>query len=63
LLEANHFIMDIPRLKATHKTKLLILNYPSNPTTALASPIHLAEAVQFARAHNMWLANDNTYSE
>jgi len=63
LLEANHFIMDIPRLKATHKTKLLILNYPSNPTAAVASPIHLAEAVQFARAHNMWLANDNTYSE
>jgi LL-diaminopimelate aminotransferase len=63
LVEENHFIMDIQRIKATSKTKLLILNYPSNPTTAVASPIHLAEAVQFARSHNMWLANDNTYSE
>jgi len=63
LVEENHFFMDIPRLRATHKTKLLILNYPSNPTAVLAPPIHLAEAVQFARSHNMWLANDNTYSE
>lgn len=63
LLEENHFLMDIPRLRATQETKLLILNYPSNPTAAVSTPIHLAEAVQFARSHNLWLVNDNCYSE
>lgn len=63
LSEENHFIMDIPRLRPTQKTKLLFLNYPSNPTGAAASPLDFAEAVQFARSHNMWLVNDNTYSE
>lgn len=63
LKEENHFLMDIQRIKATSKTKLLMLNYPSNPTAAVASPIHLAEAVQFARSHHMWLLNDNCYSE
>ncbi len=63
LKEENHFLIDIPKIKATDKTKLLIMNYPSNPTTAVADPIHMAEAVQFARSHNMWLMNDNCYSE
>ncbi len=63
LFADNHFLMDIPRLRATSKTKLLILNYPSNPTAALTEQIHFSEAVQFARSHNMWLVNDNCYSE
>jgi len=63
LIEDYHFLMDIPRLKPTDRTKLLIINYPSNPTGAVASPIHLAEVVQFARSHDLWLASDNCYSE
>ncbi|MBN2379239.1 aminotransferase class I/II-fold pyridoxal phosphate-dependent enzyme [candidate division WOR-3 bacterium] len=63
LLEENHFLMDIPRLRATQQTKLLILNYPSNPTGAVSTPIHLSEAVQFSRSHNLWLVNDNCYTE
>lgn len=63
LREENNFLVDIPLLRPTDKTKLLILNYPSNPTATFASPIHLAEAVQFARSHHLWLLNDNCYSE
>lgn len=63
LLEENHFLIDIPRLRPTQRTKLLIMNYPSNPTGAMATPIDYAEAIQFARSHNMWLINDNCYSE
>jgi len=55
--------MDIPLLKPTEKTKLLILNYPSNPTTAVTTPIYFSEAVQFARSHNLLIINDNCYSE
>jgi LL-diaminopimelate aminotransferase len=63
IVEENHYLIDIPRLKPTQRTKLLVLNYPSNPTGAMATPIDFAEAVQFARSHNMWLLNDNCYSE
>ncbi len=63
LEEEKKFLMDIPRLRPTQKTKLVIMNYPSNPTSAISSPIHLSEAVQFARSHNIWIINDNCYSE
>lgn len=45
------------------KAKLMFLNYPNNPTAATASREFFAEAVAFARRHNILLAHDNAYSE
>ncbi|WP_018923340.1 LL-diaminopimelate aminotransferase [Salsuginibacillus kocurii] len=63
--EEQDFMPDlytIPR-EVLSRAKLLILNYPGNPTAALASKAYLEEAVQFALKHNLLLLHDFAYSE
>lgn len=43
--------------------KLLWLNYPNNPTAAVADMSMFAEAVRFCRQHDLLLAHDAAYSE
>lgn len=43
------------------RAKILWLNYPNNPTTALGSIEFFQHAVEFARKHNVLLAHDNPY--
>jgi LL-diaminopimelate aminotransferase len=65
LLPGNGFLPDlnaIPRSVAK-AAKLLFLNYPNNPTGAVASLDYLAEAVEFCRQHEIILVNDCAYSE
>jgi len=49
--------------KISRKTKLLWVNFPSNPTGQIISKKDLAAIVDFARRHGIWLAYDNAYSE
>lgn len=56
----------IPQLETIHFTdakeaKLMFLNYPSNPTTAVANFDTYLEAVSFCREHHIILANDAAY--
>lgn len=56
----------LPDLAAAHVTpaaKILWLNYPSNPTAAVAELGLFEEAVAFAREHGLLLAHDAAYSE
>lgn len=43
--------------------KILFLNYPNNPTAAVASKDFFIEAVSFARRHRLILCHDAAYSE
>jgi len=45
------------------KAKILWLNYPNNPTGAIAPREFLVKAVALARAHGLILAHDAPYSE
>jgi LL-diaminopimelate aminotransferase len=45
------------------RAKLLWLNYPNNPTTAIASLEFFAEAVEFARAHDFLICHDAAYTQ
>jgi LL-diaminopimelate aminotransferase len=45
------------------RAKILWLNYPSNPTAAVATLPQFEEAVRFAADHDLLLAHDNAYSE
>jgi LL-diaminopimelate aminotransferase len=47
----------------TKRVRLMFLNYPNNPTGAVATPAVFKDAVEFARQHKIWLAHDNAYSE
>ncbi len=65
LTRANGFLPDldaIPR-DVLRRARILWLNYPNNPTGAVAPREFLAKAVQFARQHNLILAHDAPYSE
>lgn len=43
------------------EAKVLLLNYPNNPTGALADWAYLEEALGFARRYGLWLVHDNPY--
>jgi LL-diaminopimelate aminotransferase len=64
LLESNSFFPDFsivpqPVLK---KAKLLYLNYPNNPTGAVATPEFFKQVVDFARKNNIIVIHDAPYS-
>lgn len=49
-------------LKAlTPKTRVIVLNYPSNPTGAFPSREYLQNLQDFAAKHNLWIVSDEVY--
>lgn len=65
LLESNEFLPDFSAIEssAIKKAKLLYLNYPNNPTAAVSSKAFFQEAVDFAREHELLIAQDAAYCE
>ena len=65
LLETDHFLPDLDAVpEATwERTALLWLNYPNNPTGAVAPLTLYARAAALARQHDFVLASDEAYSE
>jgi LL-diaminopimelate aminotransferase len=45
------------------RTKLVFLNYPNNPTAAVATPEYLTRTVEVCRRHGILLAYDSAYCE
>lgn len=65
LLKQNGFLVDfdsIPR-EVCRLAKILWLNYPNNPTTAVASLDYFKRAVEFARNNNIFICHDAAYTE
>jgi len=65
LLEENDFLPDFNAVPAdiADAAKLLWLNYPNNPTAAVAGLDFFQEAVAFARKHDIAVCHDGPYSE
>ncbi len=65
LLRENGFLPDLDSIpeQAARKAKMLWLNYPNNPTTAVASREFLETVVAFAHKYDVMVCNDLTYSE
>lgn len=65
LLEENGFLPQFNKInkRLLTKTKLFFLNYPNNPTAAVAPDTFFDKACEFAREHNILLAQDAAYSE
>jgi LL-diaminopimelate aminotransferase len=61
----NDFLIDLDSLpeRVVHRAKVLYLNYPNNPTAAIATREYLQSAIEFCRTHNILLVYDNAYSE
>jgi LL-diaminopimelate aminotransferase len=60
---AARFQPNLEALAPTERTKLLWLNYPSNPTAAVAELPLFERSVGFARDHDLLLAHDAAYCE
>ena len=65
LLEKNNFLPDFKKipLPALKKAKLMFLNYPNNPTGAIADAGFYRKAIDFASKYNIIIAHDAAYSE
>ena len=57
------YVPDFDAVEVSSKTKILWLNYPSNPTAAVVDLEFFQRAVAFAREHDLLLAHDAAYSE
>src|SRR3954470_4539854 len=64
LTEANQFLPDLNSIPADvlQKAKVLVLNYPNNPTGASATPAFFAKVVAFAKQHNLIVIHDSAYA-
>jgi LL-diaminopimelate aminotransferase len=64
LIEKNGFLPDLKSIPADilAKAKVLVLNYPNNPTGASATPEFFAEVVAFAKAHRLVVIHDFAYA-
>ena len=61
----NNWLPDFSAIPAelAQKARLMWLNYPNNPTGALASLEFFEEAIAFCRRYQILLCHDNPYSE
>ena len=61
----NQFLPDLQAIPASviRRAKLMWLNYPNNPTAAVASRVFFADAVAFARQHGLLLCHDAPYTQ
>ncbi len=66
LEEKNNYLPDFAKIpqKIVNKSKIIFLNYPNNPTTAIVEDEKFFyEAIRFAKKNNLILCYDNAYSE
>lgn len=63
LLEENGYLPDFSSIpgEIADRAKILWLNYPNNPTGAVATLKFFEEAVEYARQHKILLAHDAPY--
>lgn len=63
--EENGFMYDVADLKAalTPKTKMILLNSPSNPTGGVASEENLRQVAEFAKENDLYILADEIYRE
>ena len=61
----HDFLIPLRELPAgiRDRTRMVILNYPNNPTTASAPRAYLEDAVAFCRERGAVLVHDHAYSE
>jgi LL-diaminopimelate aminotransferase len=65
LLPENGYFPDLNAIPddVARRAKLLWLNYPNNPTATMATVDFFAEALAFARAHDLLVCHDAAYAQ
>ncbi len=65
LLKENAFLPDLDAIpgEVAATAKLMFLNYPNNPTSAVADPDFFKQVVEFAHKHRILVCHDAAYTE
>ncbi|MEA3280453.1 MAG: LL-diaminopimelate aminotransferase [Thermodesulfobacteriota bacterium] len=65
LLKENNFLPDLGAIpdETAGKAKMMFINYPNNPTSAVATEGFFQEVVSFAESHNIIICHDAAYTE
>lgn len=65
LREKDHWLPRLEEIpdEIRQKAKLIVVNYPNNPTGAIAPPSFCEELVSFVKENKMLLINDDAYSD
>ncbi|EGW37153.1 LL-diaminopimelate aminotransferase [Desulfosporosinus sp. OT] len=65
LKEENGFLPELDRIpeEIAHKAKLMFLNYPNNPTGAIADESFYMKVIAFAKKYDIIICHDGPYSE
>lgn len=65
LLAAKHYLPDLHAIPTSilARARLLWINYPHNPTSAIATLEYLSDAVDFTRKHSLLLCHDAAYTQ
>jgi LL-diaminopimelate aminotransferase len=65
LRKENHFLPDLSQIpgEVVRQAKVLFINYPNNPTAAVADRSFFERVVAFAREHRIIVGHDAAYSE
>ncbi len=65
LLKDNGFMPDLDAIpgEQAHKARMIWINYPNNPTAAVASPEFYKKLITWARDHDVVVVHDAPYSE
>ncbi|MBI2989443.1 MAG: LL-diaminopimelate aminotransferase [Deltaproteobacteria bacterium] len=65
LSKENHFLPDLEAIPAevARQAKMLWINYPNNPTAAVAEKEFFVRVVEFAHRHSLIVCHDAAYTE
>jgi LL-diaminopimelate aminotransferase len=65
LVKENDYLIDFDSIDASaaHRAKLMIVSYPNNPVTAVATNEFYEKLVWFAKKFDIAVVHDNAYSE
>ncbi|MFC1709193.1 LL-diaminopimelate aminotransferase [Candidatus Omnitrophota bacterium] len=65
LLSKNNFLPDLKKIRDTvlKKAKIIFVNYPNNPTSAVTSDEFYKDLIKFATSNNIIIISDLAYSE
>ncbi|NMB45143.1 MAG: LL-diaminopimelate aminotransferase [Firmicutes bacterium] len=65
LLKANHFLPDLSAIPddVAKQARLMFINYPNNPTGAIAPREFYEDVITFAREYDIIVCHDAAYSE
>jgi LL-diaminopimelate aminotransferase len=65
LREERGFLPDLSAIDPgeADRAKIMFVNYPNNPTSAVADESFFQELVEFAAKHDLVILSDNAYSE